>query len=717
MKTQYRNMLWLAALPLAFAMGACQHEDIVEAGQSANIEGQTVLRATMGSYNASQSRAQVELGNEDESQEVFMWNAEDAFTVYDTENAYAQHTFTISGYNEESPSAESMFIGEGEISEGTEVAAIYPVQEASSISGDVVTLTLPQSSLTDGSDEAWKSYMNQNMFMYAQATMAGANTALTFNQLCAMVRISYTNATDTDQNISKVTLTGDGNYFGNSMNFNLKTYEENVTPTTSVSLEFTNLTVAPGRTVDFYLLFFPGDDASNGKLTISIDESQVEMSLADMTTQAFEAGKRYWLNVMQTKADGLIWKKDVAEGVIANLPLIRVLEDRYGTQFTKDENGFVDVATNQEAINQITSLNISYEEGSLDNLDGLEYLTNLEELELVSMGLQSLDVSQNVNLKSLVCDINNLTQLDVSRNEKLIKLSCGNNQLKALNVENNVLLEELWCGYNQITDLNVAPLTNLRVLDSTTGINSFGWSSDVASNFITSLDVSQNKELEVLSVSNNQLLEKLDVSNNLKLKDLSYSSTNIIVDFSKNVALERLACSRPLTITINQLDVSMLPNLTSLECEYTGITSLDVSQNPLLGFVLCYNDGIKELDFKNNPDLETLYCGGASLQSLDISNNNSLRKFSIYAPIMSLDLSKKTALEQLICYGCQLSTLDITNNQNLTYIRCGNQYDAEGNEIEMTLLLTPSQQTMWEEQQWEWNNERVKLDVQKNSSN
>ena len=44
MKTQYRNMLWLAALPLAFAMGACQNEEIAEAGQSVNVEGKTVLR-------------------------------------------------------------------------------------------------------------------------------------------------------------------------------------------------------------------------------------------------------------------------------------------------------------------------------------------------------------------------------------------------------------------------------------------------------------------------------------------------------------------------------------------------------------------------------------------------------------------------------------------------------------------------------------------------
>lgn len=713
MKTQYRNKLWLAALPLAFAMGACQNEEIVEAGQSVNVEGKTVLRATMGSYNAPQSRAQVELGNTDESQEVFMWNTEDAFMVYNQEDPTVSSLFTISGYDEANPSAEATFVGEGEISEGAKVTAIYPAPDASAVSDNMVTLTLPQTLMTDGSDEDWKSYMSQSMFMYAQTTVVEANTALTFNQLCTMVRISYTNATDTDQSISKVVLTGGGNYFGNVMEFNLNTYEGSVTSAASASLEFANLTVASGRTVDFYLLFFPGDDASNGKLSIGINESQVEMSLSDIAANAFEAGKRYWFNVMQTKADGLIWKKDVAEGMITNLPLIRVLEDRCGVQFTKDGNGFVDVEANQEVINQVTSLSLSHEEGLLDNLDGLEYLTNLEELELVDMGLQSLDVSQNVNLKSLVCDENDLSQLDVSHNEQLIVLSCGNNQLTALNVENNLLLEELWCGSNKITDLDVTKLVNLRVLNLTIGLNFVTWSSNVPSNMITSLDVSQNEELEILSVSNNQLLEALDVSHNLKLKELSYSLTNVIVDFSKNVALETLNCSDPLDITIDELDVSMLPNLKNLDCAYTGITSLDVSKNTALEYIRCYSHDIKELDFSNNPNLNTLYCGGSSLQSLDISQNNALRYLNVlYSPITSLDVKEKTNLEQFGCYGCQLSTLDITNNSNLLYIRCGNQYDAEGNEIGMTLLLNTSQQTMWEEQQWEWGNERVTAVVQ-----
>lgn len=639
MKTQYRNMLWLAALSLAFAMGACQNEEIVESGQSANVEGQTILRATMGGYDTPQSRAQVELGNEDESQEVFIWNAEDAFTVYDTENAYAQHTFTISGYNEESPSAEATFIGEGEISEGTEVTAIYPTQESNTVSSDVVTLTLSQATLTDGSDEAWKSYMSQNMFMYAQTKMAGANTDLTFNQLCAMVRISYTNATDTDQNISKVTLIGDGNYFGNSMNFNLKTYEGNVTPTTSASLEFTNLTVASGRTVDFYLLFFPGDDASNGKLTISIDENQAEMSLSEMTTKAFEAGKRYWLNVMQTQADGLIWKKNVAEGMITNLELIAAVEEQNNISFIKDENGFVDVNANQEMIQKVETLNFSNR--NVDNTDWLKYFTELKELRLNNIGLRSLDLSYNVKLEKLLCYSNYLTELDLTNNKSLTFVSCFNNELE-------------------------------------------------------SLDVSENLELESLYLTNNPL-QALDVKNNTKLVSLDFSGAVSYIDLSNNLNLKDLDCSDS---DLSILDVSMLSKLEFLWCNNTNISSLDVS----------HNTALKELR-----------CGNEKLTSLDVSKNIALEILSIaQSPITSIDLTNNTELHGLYCSECQLKELDITKNQKLEFVDsqgtvmflCGNQCDAEGNPIEITLYLTSNQATLWETVKDDYANQMVILKVQ-----
>lgn len=640
MKTQYRNKLWLAALPLAFAMGACQNEEIVEAGQSVNVEGKTVLCATMGSYNAPQSRAQVELGNTDESQEVFMWNTEDAFMVYNQEDPTVSSLFTISGYDEANPSAEATFVGEGEISEGAKVTAIYPAPDASAVSGDMVTLTLPQTSMTDGSDEDWKNYMSQNMFMYAQTTMTGANAALTFNQLCTMVRISYTNATDTDQIISKVVLTGDGNYFGNAMEFNLNTYEGSVTSAASASLDFANLTVASGRTVDFYFLFFPGDDASNGKLTIGINESQVEMSLSDMETKAFEAGKRYWFNVMQTKADGLIWKKkDVAEGMITNLELIAAVEEQNNISFIKDENGFVDVNANQEMIQKVETLNFSNR--NVDNTDWLKYFTELKELRLNNIGLKSLDLSYNVKLETLLCYSNYLTELDLTNNKSLTFVSCFDNELK-------------------------------------------------------SLDVSQNIELESLYISNNPL-QALDVKNNTKLVSLDFSGAVSYIDLSNNLNLVDLECSDS---ELSILDVSKLLKLERLWCDDTNISSLDVSHNVAL---------------------KELRCGNKKLTSLDVSKNMALGILSIsQSSITSIDLTNNAELYGLYCDECQLTELDITKNQKLEFIDsqgtgmflCGNQYDAEGNSIEITLYLTSNQVPLWETVKDDYGNEKVILEVQ-----
>ncbi len=660
MKTQYRNMLWLAALPLAFAMGACQNEEIAEAGQSVNVEGKTVLRATMGSYNAPQSRAQVELGNTDESQEVFMWNTEDAFMVYNQEDPTVSSLFTISGYDEANPSAEATFVGEGKISEGAKVTAIYPAPDASAVSDNMVTLTLPQTLMTDGSDEDWKSYMSQNMFMYAQTTVVEANTALTFNQLCTMVRISYTNATDTDQSISKVVLTGDGNYFGNVMEFNLNTYEGSVTSAASASLEFANLTVASGRTVDFYFLFFPGDDASNGKLSIGINESQVEMSLSDMETKAFEAGKRYWFNVMQTKADGLIWKKDAPEVLITNLPLIKYLEDYRNVSFTKDENGYVNVWDNIDQISQVTNIGLNYAEG-IENLEGLEYFTNLTYLNVSNMGLTSLDVSMFPNLETLECWNNQFEKLDVSANAKLVNLTCYEAGLSELDVTHNPELETLSCGGNNIASLDLSK--NLKLKSLMVG-GEFGEKY----NPIASLDISNNVELVDLVLIECHNITNIDVSKHTKLENLMFPETGITsINLKNNTALSRLTCYyAPLT----QLDLSNNKSLTFLYCDDTQITELDVSNNPLLNELRCADTPITKLDVSKNPLLEILWCRSTLITTLDVSNNPELT--------------------DLNCGDCCLRELDITNNPKLTWIPCGGQRE-NYESIELILYLTQEQ--------------------------
>ena len=91
--------------------------------------------------------------------------------------------------------------------------------------------------------------------------------------------------------------------------------------------------------------------------------------------------------------------------------------------------------------------------------------------------------------------------------------------------------------------------------------------------------------------------------------------TRIRVSSNKNVTsvegieyfpnLESLVCYQT---NITTLDVSKNTALTSLDCSYTGITELDVSKNTALISLNCDNTGITELDVSNNTALTNLDC-------------------------------------------------------------------------------------------------------------
>lgn len=682
----------LVAFPLTLVNVACQNEKMVETDHI--IDGQTILRANMDVYDLSETRAQVDLGNIDKNQELFMWNNEDCFTLYNADDSNVSSLFTIAGYDEENPSTSASFVGDSEFMDGTNVTAVYPAQYENLVNDGTVALTLPAITMADGSNDDWKNYMRQSMFMFANTTMAGDNTNLTFSHLCAMIRISYVNATESEQGISNVTLVGGGKYFGSSINFNVQTLVQTLSESSNaLSLNFENLTVASGKNADLYFLFFPGADASNGSLEISINDQKLNMSLTDMMAGTFEAGKRYWFNVIQTETNGLAWKKEVAEGAISNIPLIRMIENQYGVSFDKDENGFVDVETNKDKIAQVEEIRI---QDGLDNLDGLEYFTNLKELTVSNLGLKYLDVSSFEKLESLVCSDNALTQLDLSKNVNLRILECSNNKIEKIDLSANPNLEEFIYEYGLLKELDITYLSKLKVLDLQ------------GNKELLSLNLSNNLNLEELNVSVCYLLKSLEVSHLSNLKSLQYSSTDLIVDFSKNVKLEELDCANPRNIKIDKLDVSILPALKRLICSYSGITSLDVSQNPELEYLYCLSDDIEVLDLSHNPKLKVLESGGQSLRSVDISKNDVLETlWVIVSPITSLDLTDKVNLRTLQCYGCQITSLDITGNPNIGYITCGGQYDAEGNEAELTLILTEDQRSMWEEMATDYDNERV----------
>ena len=299
------------------------------------------------------------------------------------------------------------------------------------------------------------------------------------------------------------------------------------------------------------------------------------------------------------------------------------------------------------AVTEINFNNYYYPpvEERISSLEGIQYFTNLTDLDCNYNQLTTLDVSKNTALKNLSCYNNQLTTLDVSKNTALVNLYCLNNQLIALDVSRNTALEDLDCGGNKLTTLDLSNNTALTSL----------WCEN---NQLTTLDLLKNTALTFLSCGFNQLTT-LDLSKNTKLKDLyCYNNRLTTLDLSKNTALVNLYCQNNQLTT---LDVSKNTELTYLYCQNNRLTTLDLSKNTALTSLDCYNNRLTTLDLSNNTALTSLWCDNNQLTTLDVSKNTALKGLHCHSnQLTTLDLSNNTALEFLECYNNQLTTLDVS---------------------------------------------------------
>lgn len=233
----------------------------------------------------------------------------------------------------------------------------------------------------------------------------------------------------------------------------------------------------------------------------------------------------------------------VPEGYIAinetNFP-DQNFRDYVATQWDKDRD-------NRFSPSEIADAEWIYcNKKEISNLKGIEFFTEIWNLDCGNNNLTTIDLSNNKKLKVIYCQHNQLKELDVSglpllesfhcdgnklqsinvsKNEQLEKFDCEDNHLDTLNVSQNKKLEELSCGKNNLTELDVRENKKLKKL----------WCYE---NKLSNLDLGNQTELEVLSCGRNPL-SVLDVSANTKLKELSPVRTNLTsLDAKNNTALE-----------------------------------------------------------------------------------------------------------------------------------------------------------------------------------
>ncbi len=172
---------------------------------------------------------------------------------------------------------------------------------------------------------------------------------------------------------------------------------------------------------------------------------------------------------------------------------------------------------------------------------------------------------------------------------------------------------------------------------------------------ITSLDVSTNTSLKIISCNSCKSLSSLTLgyNNNLTQLDVDYTALTSL-DVSSTPYLETLRCGNIATLT--SLTLGSQNALEDLYCWYNALTELDVSGCPVLDTLKCNNNQLTELDLSNNTLLRTLECP-----------NNQLTW---------LDLSKNAKLTRLNCEKNRITSLDVRGCGSFSTFRCSDQsYD------------------------------------------
>lgn len=200
---------------------------------------------------------------------------------------------------------------------------------------------------------------------------------------------------------------------------------------------------------------------------------------------------------------------------------------------------------------------------AIKSLEGISFFEDLETLDCHGIGLTTLNVTKNFNLKELNCSDNYLKDYLYILSSGLKKLDCSNNKLTYMNlgILYGLNLEEVNCSNNNITNIvmwNVGELVKF----------------DCSNNDLMTLDVSQCSKLQQLNCSGNQLME---------------------------------------------LNVNNQGQLTELDCHNNKLTELNVKQNGSLTSLICNDNQLTTLDLSKNNSLSNLNCARNRLACLNVT--------------------------------------------------------------------------------------------------
>ena len=226
----------------------------------------------------------------------------------------------------------------------------------------------------------------------------------------------------------------------------------------------------------------------------------------------------------------------------------------------------------------------------------------------------------------------------------LKQLNCSNNQLTSLDIAQNKVLEYLYCDHNKLISLRLNDGKTLKNLN-------------VGGNQLTSLDVSGFVALEMLSVDDNPLMTALSIKGCVKLGVLSTDKTALTsLDASGCLAMTQFMCEDS---KLQSIDMSGCTALEQVHCLKSELKTLNLSGCTQLAHLVLNDNKLTSINVNNCPAITWLSVKNNELTSIDVSTCTNLTRITCTSNKLT-SLILNTAMETVEAADNQLSSLDLS---------------------------------------------------------
>ena len=348
-----------------------------------------------------------------------------------------------------------------------------------------------------------------------------------------------------------------------------------------------------------------------------------------------------------------------------NFPDEKFRKELLRSSYDKDQDGYF----SPEEISAITKIDFRYYE--CESLKGIEYFTELTELDCSYDKLTSLDVSKNTKLKKLVCKENQITSLDLRKNKDLEILDCHLNQISSLNVNGCDKLYDLDSVGNPLEYLEITKTPLLfdavkygtpskRYVGYHSGALTFHYWSFIYESEADGVDYSLSIP-EDCKVDYEIAINSKNFPDPVLLSEIQGcdSNKNGMLDFEEGFKYDSLSFIRRDNCT-DFRGIEYLTALKSFSTSEVGVTSLDVTHNKRLDDLSIYKGLLTSIDVSHNPELRKLNLSYNPISEVDVSANPNLRYLYLeFTNITAIDLTHNPKIEDLDISGTNITELDL----------------------------------------------------------